>query len=43
MGTDGLFYAEPIADLIAIATTVILFARNFNRMLYQHADTKVKK
>ena len=32
-----------IADLIAIATTVILFARNFNRMLYQHADTKVKK
>ena len=24
MGTDGLFYAEPIADLIAIATTVIL-------------------
>ena len=43
MGTDGLFYAEPIADLIAIATTVILFARNFNKMLYQHADTKVKK
>ena len=43
MGTDGLFYAEPIADLIAIVTTVVLFARNFNKMLYQHADTKVKK
>lgn len=43
MGTDGLFYAEPIADIIAIVTTVVLFARNFEKMLYQHTDTKVKK
>ncbi len=33
MGTDGLFYAEPISDLIAIGTTVVLFALNFGKML----------
>lgn len=33
MGTDGLFYAEPISDILAVLTTVILFSLNFNKML----------
>lgn len=33
MGTDGLFYAEPISDILAVLTTVTLFALNFNKML----------
>lgn len=33
MGTDGLFYAEPLADFLAVLTTVTLFALNFNKML----------
>ena len=40
MGTDGLFYAEPIADIIAVTTTMTLFALNFNRMLYGEGKAK---
>lgn len=43
MGTDGLFYAEPIADLLAVATTVILFVLNFNKMLNGEKQNKNKK
>lgn len=40
MGTDGLFYAEPISDLIAIAAAAILFALNFNRILAKGTEAK---
>jgi len=43
MGTDGLFYAEPISDVLAIMTTVILFALNFNKLLYGEKARKEKK
>lgn len=33
MGTDGLFYAEPISDIISVCATVTLFFLNFNRIL----------
>lgn len=33
MGTDGLFYAEPISDIIAVCTTVIVFKLNLNKIL----------
>lgn len=32
-GTDGLFYAEPISDILAVLTTVTLFVLNINKML----------
>lgn len=32
-GTNGLFYSEPISDIIAVFTTVILFAINFKKIL----------
>lgn len=32
-GTDGLFYAEPVADLIAITTTAVMFGLNFRKIL----------
>lgn len=37
MGTDGLFYAEPISDILAVAATCILFALNFNKILDKNA------
>lgn len=40
MGTDGLFYAEPISDILAIMTTVTLFALNFNKILYGKKEAK---
>lgn len=33
MGTDGLFYAEPISDIIAVCTTVTVFKLNLNKIL----------
>lgn len=33
MGTEGLFYAEPIADILAVITTSTLFAVNFRKIL----------
>lgn len=42
MGTDGLFYAEPIADILAVITTVTLFALNFNKMLNGEEKAKEK-
>lgn len=33
MGVDGLFYAEPISDILAVITTVTLFVCNFNKLL----------
>lgn len=32
-GVEGIFYSEPVADIIACTTTVILFMLNFNKML----------
>lgn len=43
MGTDGLLYAEPISDLLAVGTTVILFALNFNKMLNEKPKAKEKR
>ena len=37
MGTDGLFYAEPIADILAALTTTTLFALNFKKILAKGA------
>lgn len=42
MGTDGLFYAEPISDILAVITTVTLFALNINKML-SHDSGKGEK
>lgn len=36
-GTDGLFYAEPVADLIAITTTAVMFGLNFRKILARGA------
>lgn len=33
LGTDGLFYAEPVSDMLAIATTSTMFALNFKKIL----------
>ncbi len=33
LGVNGLFIAEPIADFLAVLTTVIIFARNFGKIL----------
>lgn len=33
MGTDGLLYAEPIADILAVIVTVTLFFTNFKKIL----------
>lgn len=33
MGTDGLFYAEPISDIIAVVTTVLVFKLNIHKIL----------
>lgn len=33
LGVNGLFIAEPIADILAVLTTVTMFARNFSRIL----------
>lgn len=33
MGTEGLFYAEPIADILAVITTSTLFVVNFRKIL----------
>lgn len=43
MGTDGLFYAEPISDILAVLTTVTLFALNFNKMLNVKPKEKTKE
>lgn len=32
----AVFLAEPVADTIAVATTVILFVRNFKKLLTEH-------
>lgn len=33
LGVNGLFIAEPISDILAVLTTVTMFARNFGRIL----------
>lgn len=33
LGTNGLFIAEPVSDMLAIATTSTLFALNFKKIL----------
>ncbi len=33
MGTDGLFYAEPISDILAALAAVIMFALNIKKIL----------
>lgn len=43
MGTDGLLYAEPIADILAVLTTVTLFGLNFNKLLTGKPATKAKE
>lgn len=37
MGTDGLFWAEPISDVLAIMTTGTIFALNFRKILQKGA------
>lgn len=37
LGTDGLFYAEPVADILAVITTSSLFALNFKKILAKGA------
>lgn len=38
LGTNGLFIAEPISDILAVLTTVVLFAVNFRKILARGAD-----
>lgn len=33
LGTNGLFLAEPISDILAVCTTVVMFKMNINRIL----------
>ncbi len=33
MGTDGLFYAEPISDILAVIAAVVMFALNIRKIL----------
>lgn len=42
-GTDGLFYSEPIADVLAVATTVTLFALKFNSIVQNPKRQKKEK
>jgi len=37
LGTDGLFIAEPVADILAVCTTVTMFCLNFERLLAKSA------
>lgn len=37
MGTDGLFLAEPIADILAVISTTLLFFLNFKKILEKGA------
>ena len=37
-GVNGVFYAEPIADIIAVFVTLIMFLLLFNRILKRKAD-----
>lgn len=39
MGTDGLLYAEPISDIIAVISAVTLFALNINKILNKGEKT----
>lgn len=41
LGTDGLFIAEPVSDVIAVAVTVFLFKKNINRILSQAGNTEI--
>lgn len=40
LGTDGLFIAEPISDVIAVTVTVTLFYKNFPRILKKIESVK---
>lgn len=42
-GTDGLFFAEPVSDVIAVITTNILFALNFKKILEKGGKTNLEK
>ncbi|MDO4330305.1 MAG: MATE family efflux transporter [Lachnospiraceae bacterium] len=41
LGVNGLFIAEPISDILAVLTTVTMFARNFGRILTPLEDSSL--
>ncbi|MDO5349771.1 MAG: MATE family efflux transporter [Lachnospiraceae bacterium] len=41
LGVNGLFIAEPISDILAVLTTVTMFARNFGRILAPIEDSSL--
>lgn len=43
LGTDGLFYAEPVSDIIAVIVTTVLFALNFNKILNNNNNDRIVK
>ncbi len=41
IGQDGLWFAQPITDLLSSIITIILFIKGYSDILYKKTSTKV--